>query len=252
MKNKILITLGSGLEVWLVMIVNCASPVLYLNKEIKNQPPVPEVYIVPTAYYGIFIYPAYDSSKGQRTLIMKETPVNDWAMFDFVLNRCLLNAFKQKGIKAALLMDQQVAADIKPFIAGDTMKNWNLQHLTLADVYKKDGDRVGPDIQNGLLLVFTQYDISRTFPKINIVTRYRIYNLESGKLLLANKIEKEYLMTGITENVFANSLYDPKVGDILNERIQGLKEDEKLSYEKICALHIDKIVTEITKYCFNK
>jgi hypothetical protein len=71
-------------------------------------------------------------------------------------------------------------------------------------------------------------------------------------MLMANKIEKKYAMTGVITNVLMNNLSEPKVVEILNDRIHGLKEDEKLSYEKICVLHIDKIVNEIAKHCLNK
>jgi hypothetical protein len=229
----------------LLTINGCAGPV-YLNKELNRQTPEHVVYIVPSSYYGTFITTKVESEKNQKNIYMQRIPFTNWEMFDGNVNRCLRNSFKQKSVEVVMLEDEQNPAEIKTMITNDTIKNNYLQYLTLSGF-----DKI-PEMHNGIFVVFTKFELTRIFPRIKVFTRYYIYGVQNKKLIFANKMEKTYEMTGIGLSAIGEALNNPNPADKLFDRVNGLQYDEKDSYEKICSLHIDKIVAEIIKYCLNK
>lgn len=245
MKSIRLLVLCFATLIWLVITDGCAGPV-YLNKELNSQPTEHVVFVVPSSLFGDFITTKVESNKNQKNIYTQKIPFNDWEMFDVKFNHCLRTSFMQKNVEVFVLENEQVPTEVKTMIANDTIKNNYLQYLTLNDLDKIQ------KIQNGIFIVFTKFELTRIFPRITVSTKYYVYKIQGKQMILANKMEKTYEMTGIGWNTIGEALLDSNPEDKLSDRWNGLHEDEKDSYINICSLHADKIVAEIIKYCFKK
>ncbi len=226
-----------------LLVSQCTGPI-YFNKELKKDIES-MVYLVPSSYFGSFLV-AMD--KPDNT--WKKIPFSAWEQFDNDVNIAIRNSFTKRGVRSVVLNDQQVGEGLKTLIANDTIKNNHQQYLTLQSVYGDDYDTLMKEIGPGLLLVFTEFQMTRVFPNIKVRVKYYIYSTPGGGLMMVNNKEKEYVMTG--QAVKALDIKDPNFKENLEKRLYGLWPEEKDSYKNICKLFCDKLIKAIAKQCLSK
>jgi hypothetical protein len=135
---------------------------------------------------------------------------------------------------------------IKDLVTLDTTRNALKTALNLQDILSDDFDTLKTTLEYEWLIVFTDLKVTRNWPNINAILKYRIYDVHTGNLILSNKLDKDYRMKTtyeISRDVERDIMYYK-----IPSRYLGLHSDEKRAYEDVCQEIIDCVIENINKY----
>jgi hypothetical protein len=229
------------------MLICCAKP-FYLDQSYTNTRPTLEIVLISSAYYGNFY--CLESHSNEITAVPFESKIRfaDWDNFDTTVDRIANNTFAKIATDVGFLQNQRMLDKIKDLVALDTTRSALKTALNLWDIFSDDFDTLKTTLEYEWLIAFTDLKVTRNWPNINAVLKYRIYDVRTGNLILSNKIDKDYRMKTtyeITREVKRDLMYYRIPG-----RYLGLHADEKRAYEDVCQEIIDCVIKDIDKYLF--
>jgi hypothetical protein len=231
-----------------IILIQCAGPIYY-NKKTRVNTAEPTAYLLPSSYVGRLYYLKEMKNDDEKSVELDSVSFDEWESFSVDVHRIFRNLFRKRGMAVEVL--REVHPGLKALIAGDGAKKYDSRYLSLRDVYKDDSYRDEASTNPGILVVFTKFRFTRAFPKLKVHTKYYVYGLPSGDLILVNDLETAYTMTAVAEGVISHIGEEGGTSKIVN-RLYGLWHDEKDSYVAVCSLFAEGIIDQIAKQCFIK
>ncbi len=170
----------------------------------------------------------------------------DWDSFDTTVDRIANNTFAKIATDIGFLQNQRMLDKTRDLVALDTTRSALKTALNLQDIFSDDFDTLKTTLEYEWLIAFTDLKVTRNWPNVNAVLKYRIYDLHSGNLILSNKLDKDYRMKityEISSDVERDIMYYKIPG-----RYLGLHEDEKRAYEDVCQEIFNCVIKNINKF----
>lgn len=231
-----------------VSLIQCAGPIYY-NKRTRVDAVEPTAYILPSSYAGRLYYLKEVKDSDEKSVRLDSVSFDEWESFNVDVHRIFRNLFRKQGIAVEVL--QEVHPGLRALIADDGAKEYDSRYLSLREVYKDDSYRDAAGTNPGILVVFTKFRFTRTFPKLKVHAKYYVYGLPSGDLILVNALESAYTMAAVAERVISH-IGEEGGTDLIIDRLYGLWYDEKDAYVAVCSLFAERIIDEIARKCLGK
>ncbi len=229
--------------IMVVITISCAGP-LYFNKNAKLATGAETIYFVPSHYFGKLYY--LEKSPGGKSSEYKCLSFEKWELFDEKINRITRNVFKKHGIILDFM--ETISPELQVMINEDSVKKIPEQYLSLKNIHKDKFESEMNNLNAGVVIIFSEFNLIRVFPVVAIEAKYYVYDIPNGNLILANYHKKTYYMKAM----FMEALFGNDENEWLKawrERVYGLWDDEQESYAAICDLFVTEIASFIVKKC---
>lgn len=230
----------------IIFILICCAKPYYLDQTFKVTKPTLNIVLVPASYYGNFHCLESNSTEISSATFKSKIRFTDWGNFDTTVDRIANNTLAKIAADIGFLHNQHMLDKIPDLVALDTTRDALRTTLNLRDVFHDEFDTLKTALDYEWLIMFTGLTLTRNWPDITAVLKYRIYDLHTGNLILSNKLDKDFRMKTtyeIKRDVERDIMYFK-----IPKRYLGLHADEKRAYEDVAQEVIDCVIEDINKY----